>query len=434
VTTRIVVTDTKEEPMALIERVQAILLRPRQTWPEIAAETTDAATIYRGYLVILAAIPAVAGFIGWTVFGAGMLGISIKLPVATALTQMIVGYLLALALVYVLALIVNALAPTFGGSKDFVAALKLVAYGSTAGFIGGIFDVLPALALLGLLAALYTIYLFYTGLPVLMRCPPGKAGAYTAVVFVCAIVAGAVLAGVSSLFVGPGPMGWGSRTVVGSPTGLGSDSGSVQIRTPDGATVTIDPSAMAEMAKRIEDAAKRMDPAPDPGIGASSGKTVGDALGAVGNVEPIPAADLKAMLPESIGEWKRTAIEAQGGEAMGFAGSGAKASYAAGDRSAELVIADTAGLAGLATMAAAWANMTVDKETDGKVEKVYRDGARTVHEEFRKDGSHGELAVILANGVIVTAEGSKVDMATLKTLMQSVDLAKLEATRRVAKR
>ncbi|HEY2188355.1 MAG TPA: Yip1 family protein [Caldimonas sp.] len=421
--------------MALIERVQAILLRPRQTWPEIAAETTDAAKIYRGYLVILAAIPAIAGFIGWTMFGAGMLGISIKLPVATALTQMVVGYLLALGLVYVLALIVNALAPTFGGSKDFIAALKLVAYGSTAGFIGGIFDILPALALLGLLAALYTVYLFYTGLPVLMRCPPGKAGAYTAVVFVCAIVAGVVLAGVSSLFVGPGPLGWGgSRTVVVGPTLPGSDGGSVQIRTPDGATVTINPSAMADMARRIEEAGKRMDPAQGPGTGASSGKAVGAALGAVGNVEPIAAADLKAMLPESIGEWKRTTIEAQGGEAMGFAGSGATASYAAGDRRAELAIVDTAGLAGLATMAAAWASMTVDKETDAKVEKVYKDGARTVHEEFQKDGSHGELAVILANGVIVSAEGSKVDMATLKTLMQSVDLAKLEATRHVAKR
>ena len=152
-----------------------------------------------------------------------------------------------------------------------------------------------------------------------------------------------------------------------------------------------------------------------------------------GNVQAIAPADLKAMLPESIGDLKRTAIEAQGGEAMGIAGSGAKATYAAGDARAELAIADTAGLAGIATMAA-WANMTVDKETDGKVEKVYKDGARTVHEEYRKDGSHAERAVILANGVVVTAEGDKVDIATLKRMIESVDLAKLETTKRVAKR
>jgi hypothetical protein len=163
---------------------------------------------------------------------------------------------------------------------------------------------------------------------------------------------------------------------------------------------------------------------------------MGDILGAItgsGNAAPIPAADLKAMLPESIGDMKRTAIEAQGGEAMGIAGSAARASYAAGDKRAELSITDTGGLAGLATMAG-WAHMTVDKETDGKVEKVYKDGGRTVHEEYRKDGSHGEMAVILANGVVVSAEGSRVDMATLKGMVQGVDLAKLEATKRVAKR
>ncbi|MGZ8260128.1 MAG: Yip1 family protein, partial [Caldimonas sp.] len=60
--------------------------------------------------------------------------------------------------------------------------------------------------------------------------------------------------------------------------------------------------------------------------------------------------------------------------------------------------------------------------------------ARTVHEESLKDGSRGELQVILANGVIVSAEGRRVDMATLKGIVQGVDLAKLEATKRVAKR
>ena len=129
-----------------------------------------------------------------------------------ALVQMVVGYLLSLAIVYVLALIVNALAPTFGGSKDLVAALKVVAYGSTAGFLGGVFSLLPSLALLGLLAAFYSIYLIYTGLPVLMRCPPEKAGAYTAVVVVCAIIAMIVLGAVSSLFVSRGPMGFGTAT------------------------------------------------------------------------------------------------------------------------------------------------------------------------------------------------------------------------------
>ena len=422
--------------MSLIERVQSILLRPKQTWPVIAAEPADVATIYSRYVVILAAIPAICAFIGYTLVGAGAFGVTYRLPIATGLVQMVVGYLLSLAIVYVLALIVNALAPTFGGTKDMVAALKVVAYGSTAGFVGGVFSLLPMLAWLGLLASFYSIYLIYTGLPVLMRCPPEKAGAYTAVVVVCTILAMIVLGAVSSLFISRGPMGFGTTTVGGPTLPGAAGGGDIQIKTPDGATVTINPSTMADMAKRMEEASKQMDSAQKSGDSAAAGKAMGDILGAVtgsGNAAPIPAADLKAMLPESIGDMQRTSIEAQGGEAMGIAGSGAKASYAAGDKRAELSITDAGGLAGLAAMAG-WAHMTMDKETDGKVEKVYKDGGRTIHEEYRKDGSHGEMAVILANGVVVAAEGSRVDMATLKALVQGIDLAKLEATKRVAKR
>jgi hypothetical protein len=117
---------------------------------------------------------------------------------------------------------------------------------------------------------------------------------------------------------------------------------------------------------------------------------------------------------------------------MGISGSSAKATYANGERNLTLSITDTGGLAGLAAMAG-WANMTLDKETDGKVEKVYKDGARTVHEEYRKDGSHGELTVILANGVIVDADGNRVDIDTMKKVLAGLDLARIEAMKRPAK-
>jgi hypothetical protein len=129
---------------------------------------------------------------------------------------------------------------------------------------------------------------------------------------------------------------------------------------------------------------------------------------------------------------KRSGVEAQTSGAMGISASTAKASYGADDRRVELSIIDGGGLAGLAALAG-WANMTMDKESDGKVEKVYKDGARTIHEEYRKDGSHAEMTVVLANGVIVSAEGSHVDMATLKNTVASVDLAKIEATKRSAR-
>ena len=420
--------------MSLIERVQPILVRPKQTWPVIAAEGGDAASIFTGYVMILAAIPAVAAFIGLTLVGVGGFGVSYRLPVLAGLVQMIVSYLLTLAMVFVLALLVNGLAPTFGGTKDSVRALKLVAYGTTASFLGGIFNLIPMLSLLGVLASLYSIYLIYTGIAVMMRCPPDKAGAYTAVVIVCGIVASVVIIGVAAL-VTPGRGGGLAGIATGMANGTaGGPPGNVTIKAPDGTSVTINPGAMTEMAKRMEEAGKRMEEAQKSGDSAAAGKAAGEVMGALtgGSGKPIASADLKTMLPESVGDLKRTGIEASSGEAMGIAGSSAKATYANGDRNLTLSITDTGGLAGLAAMAG-WANMTVDKETDGKVEKVYKDGARTVHEEYLKDGSHGELTVILANGVIVDADGNRVDVDTLRKVLAGLDLARLEAMKRPAK-
>jgi hypothetical protein len=415
--------------MSLIERVQSILLKPKQTWPVIAAEGGDVASIYTNYILILAAIPAIASFIGLTLIGVGAFGVSYRVPILTGLVQMCVGYVLSLVMVFVLALIVNALAPTFGGTKNQVQALKLVAYGCTAGFLGGIFSLIPMLGILGLVAACYSIYLIYTGIAVLMRCPPDKAGVYTTVVIVCAIIAGIILAAVSSMFSPMGRAGMGGLAARGA--GAGPD---VVIKTPDGANVTINSGSMAEMAKRMEEAGKRMESAQKSGDNAAAGKAMGEMMGAIagGNGVPIASSDLKSLLPESVGDMKRTSFEASGNQAIGIAVSNAKASYGNGDRSLNLSITDTGGLAGMAALAG-WANMTMDKETDGKVEKVYKDGERTMHEEYQKDGSRGEVTVILANGVIVEADGNKMDVDSLKKVIASVDLGKIEAMKRAAK-
>ena len=202
---------------SLIQRVQDILLRPKQTWPVIAAEPGDTATLYRNYIAPLAAIPVIAGFIGMTLIGIGGFGVTMRVPILSSLVQGLVSYVLSLVIVFVIALLVDVLAPTFGGRRSQVSALKLVGYASTAGFVGGIFNLLPALSVVGLLFGLYGIYLLYTGLPVLMRCPPDRAVPYTAVVVVCGIVAVLVLGSVTALVSGPGfRMGAGVATEPGA--------------------------------------------------------------------------------------------------------------------------------------------------------------------------------------------------------------------------
>lgn len=186
--------------MNLIQRVKDILLAPKQTWPVIEAEPADTVSLYKNYLMILAAVPAVAGFIGMSLFGFSMMGVTIRTPFLSGLAHMVTSYVLMLVMAFVMSLIVDTLAPSFGGQKNSLAALKLVVFGGTAGMLGGIFSLIPALSMLGFIASLYSIYLIYLGLPVLMKCPQEKAVLYTVVILLCALVAGMIVGSISSLF------------------------------------------------------------------------------------------------------------------------------------------------------------------------------------------------------------------------------------------
>lgn len=178
--------------MNLLSRVKDVLLNPRSTWSVIAAEEADAATLYTRYLMIIAAIPAVAGFVATSLVGVSAFGASIRVPLATGLSQMVLSYALSLAMVYVLALIASTVAPGFGGQRNSLNALKLIVYGSTAAMVGGVFMLEPALAILSLAATLYSLYLLLLGVPLLMRVPDERALPYTAVLAACAIVLGAI--------------------------------------------------------------------------------------------------------------------------------------------------------------------------------------------------------------------------------------------------
>jgi hypothetical protein len=172
----------------IIQRAKDILLNPTDSWPVIAAERETTQSIYVPYVVVLAAIGPLAQLIGGQVFGFTAFGITYHPPLASALLSAVLSYGLSLATVFVLALVIDGLAPSFGGQKDQIQALKVAAYSGTAGWVAGIFGLLPALALIGALLGLYGLYLLYLGLPVLMKVPQDKALGYTVVVVIVAIV------------------------------------------------------------------------------------------------------------------------------------------------------------------------------------------------------------------------------------------------------
>lgn len=437
--------------MKLVDRVKAILLSPNTEWPAIEAEQSDIAAIYRHYLVYLAAIPAIAGFIGTSIIGFGMMGVSVRVPFFSGLVNAVVGYAVSLAMFYVVALIADSLAPKFGGTRNALNAFKLIAYSGTAALVGGVFYMIPAMALLGTVCALYSLYLLYTGVPVLMKVPGGRALPYTVLLIVCVIIAAMLL----SLL---------TRCGMPSRAGLGAAAGSaVSINTPSG-SVSVDTAKLEALSKKLEEATQKMSKeqaaaaataaaaaaattnansaaAPAAASGknpaiqgpdlSATGKAMGDVLAALGGSstgthDPMPAADLKKLLPDSLGSLKRQTIEAQDAAPLGLKTSQVKAEYGGSGPSIQLEITDTGGLAGVLAMAS-WANVTRERETPESTEKVYRSGKRSIKESASKDGKRASYSVVLANGVLISGEGRDVPLETVKAAVQGLDLGKLEA-------
>lgn len=406
--------------MDIIERVKSILFQPTPTWATIEAEPADVAGLYTRYLMVLAAIPAVCGFIGMSLIGMGAFGVSLRVPLVSGLANMVVSYVLSLVGVFVLALIVDALAPRFGGQKSSIQALKLSVYASTAAMLGGVFSLLPSLAMLGLLAALYSIYLLYVGLPVLMKNPPERTLAYTAVVLVAAIVMGLVMGAVSSVFM---PRG---GALLGS-----ADAPAISVSTPGG-SVSIDTAGLEAASKKMEEAARQMEQAQksqDPtAMAAATGNAAAAAAGMLGGGQAIAAQSLKAGLPEQLADMARTGFDVQDGAALGLPTSQASAQYSNGKTEARLEITDMGGLGQMAVLAMGMAQG--EKEDPQHAEKTWQEGGRTLHQSYQKDGSQAEFRVVLKNGIVVSLEADDMDIGAVRRLMSQVNLSTLEGLQR----
>jgi hypothetical protein len=170
--------------MDIVSRIKNIITTPQTEWAVISSEPTDPPTLYTSYIIPLAAIPPVATFLGLLIFGVG----GFRFPIGTLIVSLIVSYILALVMVGVLGFIFAKLAPSFGGQDDVNQGLKLAAYSMTASWIAGIFAIIPFLGLLALIGGLYSLYLLYLGVPVLMKNPQEKTLVYVITAIVIAIV------------------------------------------------------------------------------------------------------------------------------------------------------------------------------------------------------------------------------------------------------
>jgi len=191
---------SKERLQSLGERVKNVILKPKETFELVKGESVTSRDLIIGYLAILAIIPAVASLIGMSAVGYSVV------PIGNSIARMIIQYVLTIGGIYVLGLIINALAPNFSGVENNIAALKIAVYSSTPVLVAGIFYIIPALGILVFIAGLYGLYLLYVGIPIMMECPPEKSLVYTIVVIVAYIVIyliiGAIAGAVTGTYMG----------------------------------------------------------------------------------------------------------------------------------------------------------------------------------------------------------------------------------------
>lgn len=376
----------------LVDRVKAILRQPTATWGLIEAEPATIAGLYRTYVIPLALIPLVCGLLGYFTggFGLGVLGYR---PAFVAIVGgQIFGFLATLLGVFVLAVVIDLLAPTFGGTRSRIQAFKVAAYAGTAGWLAGVFLILPFVAFLQILG-LYSVYLLYTGLPRLMKAPQEKALPYTALVLVVAVLLGFAMGGLAGAITG-----FGASRIAGMGT-------QEEVRLPGGGSVDL---GQLEAASRQLEAASR---------------AAKDGAAAVPAVAPEA---LQALVPAAIAGMARTEISSSSAGAMGIEGQTVTAAYEAGERRVTLTITDLGGAGALAAMAGAF-NVKASEEADGRYSRVGKVDGRMTSESYDRNSGEGEYGVLVADRFMVQASGEKVPIDQLKAAVSGIGLERLAA-------
>jgi hypothetical protein len=317
-------------------------------------------------------------------------------------------------MLYVLALIVDALAPTFGGQKNNIQAFKVVVYAYTASWIAGVAQIVPGLGLLLMIAGgIYSIYLMYLGLPQTMKCPPEKAAGYTAVIVIVAIVVGAVIG-----------------VVVGGIAGVGSMmSGATYSSASDDDVKFDENSPLGKMQKwgaEMEAANKKLEAAQKSGDQSAQEEALkavfGAALGGGQQVESLAPDRLKAFVPSELAGLNRSSISAERNGALGLQISTAAATYSNDSgREVRLEITDAGSAKGLLGLAS-WVGMEGEREENGRHEKTFREADRLIHQEWDSNASEGEYTVVVGDRFTVKVEGGAASVAELRRAAEQLDL------------
>jgi len=419
---------------SFLGRVVGMLVAPWREWEVVAHEATTVRDIYLGYVAPLAAIGVVASFVANTVVGADIGPTRVRAGVPAGVAAALVRYALAFAAVALLARIAVVLAPRFGGAGDRIVGLRIVAYSLTAAWVAAALTAAPQLHVLAGVLSLYSAFVLFAGLRVVMRCTEGWAIFLAAILSVIALVFAALATPVASFTTGltglgsPAPGARDRAWVAGAASSLVATMVAQSNADDRGRVVDSIGSVVGMGADFVRDAI----------AGTSSGGQGDATLDRVASEFAMVAAGgkkfelvrpdaLAAVLPQTVAGMPRASVTALI-EAPLFTlkGSVVRARYERGDAHVELEVGDMGELSGLARLYA-WFDPALSKTTGTAYERHGRIGGRYFQERFDERDGSGKFGVMIDDRFAVGARGKGVTLATLHDAVAAVDRASVAA-------
>lgn len=367
---------------SLFKRIKTLLLDPDDTWPVIAQERTPTGDLLRGYALPLMAIAPVAGFVSGQLFGSGPVFERYDPSLIAGIGAALLAFAMAALLLVFIVLIAERAAPKFAGRSDRDQAIRLAVYSLTPGWLAGLLEPVPGLGSLALFAFAYGIFLFYKGAPRLLAVPEDRAGGFTALTTIAALVCFMI-----------------SSSIIGSVAGAVGIGLAAQDQSPESVTIPYDaPTPAPPTASDVAQASRALDE-------VVAGKPAA----------PVDVAKLVALLPSAVGTYQRSAQAAAGSPTT----ARAEAGYKDGSLAIKLSIVDL-----------------YDKSLVAKAEERDREDAngyrrtRTVAgavqtETWDNSRKWGRFETTVAGRFVVTAEGEGSTMAQLEAAVDAVDQAAL---------
>ena len=373
----------------LVARVKNLLLSPHAEWDVIGLEAADPSKLIVGYVIPLAALPAVATVFGLSVLGVEVEGETIRAPWIWMLASAALFFVLSVVGVLVFALLINGLAPTFSAERNYVQALKVSGYSITSAMVAGIATAVPALGIVALIGASYSLYLLFLGVPKLMKPAPDSATNYSIVATLCALGLGLVvgLAAMATI----GPYAHVLFPQLASMPGMGAPRAAATTLAP------VNPAPASLLAAA-------------PPVASPPGLVSTDAL--------------KALAPAKLAGFDRVSL---GVEVSGLSASKSvslDAEYRNGKRFIEIeithspTIASVIGFGGPATS-------EYDRETAEGYSRRRREGVAIVVEEWNKASKSGSYARLTDDQFYVKASGGEVTPEELKLAVESFSAQRL---------